>query len=213
MLGSDEIKTMIAALGCGIGAEDFDIAKLRYHRIIIMTDADVDGSHIRTLLLTFFYRQLPKIIESGYIYIAQPPLFRAKRGKSETYIKDERELEAFLIKRAAEARVVRIPTRNVEISGAELEKLLHKTIAHQKLLQVVERRGHPRDIVEALVAAGADREYFADKGRLDGLAHGDDDADVHGHALSATRSTTAICCTSRIARAVTRGSTPSASTS
>ena len=125
MLGSDEIKTMIAALGCGIGAEDFDIEKLRYHRIIIMTDADVDGSHIRTLLLTFFYRQLPKVIENGYIYIAQPPLFRAKRGKSETYIKDERELEAFLIKRAAEARVVRIPATGVEISGAELEKLLH----------------------------------------------------------------------------------------
>ena len=171
MLGSDEIKTMIAALGCGIGAEDFDIEKLRYHRIIIMTDADVDGSHIRTLLLTFFYRQLPKVIENGYVYIAQPPLFRAKRGKSETYIKDERELDAFLIKRATEARVVRIPAKGVEISGAELEKLLHKMIAHQKLLQVVERRGHPREIVEALVAAGADREYFADKDRLDGVAH------------------------------------------
>ena len=117
MLGSDEIKTMIAALGCGIGAEDFDLAKLRYHRIIIMTDADVDGSHIRTLLLTFFYRQLPAVIEHGYIYIAQPPLFRVKRGKSETYIKDERELEAYLIKRAAEARVVRIPASGVEISG------------------------------------------------------------------------------------------------
>src|SRR5262252_7071203 len=169
MLGSDEIKTMIAALGCGIGAEDFDIEKLRYHRIIIMTDADVDGSHIRTLLLTFFYRQLPKIIENGYVYIAQPPLFRAKRGKSETYIKDERELDAFLIRRAAEARVVRVPSTGVEISGADLEKLLHKMIAHQKLLQVVERRGHPREIVEALVAAGADREFFADKDRLDDL--------------------------------------------
>jgi DNA gyrase subunit B len=170
MLGSDEIKTMIAALGCGIGSEDFDIEKLRYHRIIIMTDADVDGSHIRTLLLTFFYRQLPKIIENGYIYIAQPPLFRAKRGKSETYIKDERELDAFLIKRAAEARVVRIPSRTADISGADLEKLLHKMIAHQKLLQVVERRGHPREIVEALVAAGADRDYFGDKDKLDRLA-------------------------------------------
>src|SRR5262245_53153273 len=170
MLSSDEIKTMIAALGCGIGAEDFDISKLRYHRIIIMTDADVDGSHIRTLLLTFFYRQLPKIIENGYVYIAQPPLFRAKRGKSETYIKDERELDAFLIKRATEARVVRIPSKGIEISGADLEKLLHKMIAHQKLLQVVERRGHPREIVEALVAAGADREYFADKDKLEDIS-------------------------------------------
>jgi DNA gyrase subunit B len=170
MLGSDEIKTMIAALGCGIGAEDFDLGKLRYHRIIIMTDADVDGSHIRTLLLTFFYRQLPSVIENGYVYIAQPPLFRAKRGKSETYIKDERELDAFLIRRAAEARIVRIPARGIEISGSELERLLHRMIAHQKMLHVVERRGHPREIVEALLAAGADREYFADKNRLEGLA-------------------------------------------
>src|SRR3954463_7036971 len=170
MLGSDEIKTMIAALGCGIGAEDFDLGKLRYHRIIIMTDADVDGSHIRTLLLTFFYRQLPRIIEQGYIYIAQPPLFRAKRGKSETYIKDERDLESFLIKRSVEARVVRIPAAAREISGLELEKLLQKMIAHQKFLHTVERRGHPREIVEALLTAGADREYFADKEKLEELA-------------------------------------------
>jgi DNA gyrase subunit B len=170
MLGSDEIKTMIAALGCGIGAEDFDIGKLRYHRIIIMTDADVDGSHIRTLLLTFFYRQLPSVVENGYVYIAQPPLFRVKRGKAETYIKDERGLEAYLIKRATEAQVVRIPGTSMEIAGADLEKLLHKMIAHQKFLDTVERRGHPREIVEALVAAGADRDYFADHDRLEGLA-------------------------------------------
>jgi DNA gyrase subunit B len=170
MLSSDEIKTMIAALGCGIGAEDFDLGKLRYHRIIIMTDADVDGSHIRTLLLTFFYRQLPKIIESGYVYIAQPPLFRVKRGKSETYIKDERDLESYLIKRAAEARVLKIPAGKLEISGAELEKLLQRMIAQQKLLQSVERRGHPREIVEVLVAAGADREYFADRDKLEALS-------------------------------------------
>src|SRR5437016_11063515 len=134
MLGSDEIKTMIAALGCGIGAEDFDLEKLRYHRIIIMTDADVDGSHIRTLLLTFFYRQLPKVIENGHVYIAQPPLFRAKRGKAETYIKDERDLESFLIKRAAEARVVRIVSTQSVIAGADLEKLVQKLIAHQKFM-------------------------------------------------------------------------------
>jgi DNA gyrase subunit B len=170
MLSSDEIKTMIAALGCGIGAEDFDLEKLRYHRIIIMTDADVDGSHIRTLLLTFFYRQLPKVIESGYVYIAQPPLFRVKRGKSETYIKDERDLESYLIKRAAEARVVKIPASQLEISGADLEKLLQRMIAQQKLLHSVERRGHPREIVEALVAAGADREFFADKDKLEALS-------------------------------------------
>jgi DNA gyrase subunit B len=170
MLSSDEIKTMIAALGCGIGAEDFDLAKLRYHRIIIMTDADVDGSHIRTLLLTFFYRQLPAIIESGYIYIAQPPLFRAKRGKSETYIKDERDLDAFLIRRAVEGRAVRIPAVNAEYAGADLEKLLQKLMAHQKLLLTIERRGHPRAIVEALVSAGADREYFADRDRLEAFA-------------------------------------------
>src|SRR5207237_1142874 len=170
MLSSDEIKTMIAALGCGIGVEDFDADKVRYHRVIIMTDADVDGSHIRTLLLTFFYRQLPALIERGYVYIAQPPLFRVKRGKAETYIKDERELDGYLIKRATEARVMRIPSKKIEISGADLERLLQKMIAHQKFLHVVERRGHPREIVEALVAAGADREYFADKDQLETLA-------------------------------------------
>jgi DNA gyrase subunit B len=160
---------MITAIGTGIG-DEFDIEQLRYHRIVLMTDADVDGSHIRTLLLTFFYRQLPKVIEQGYIYIAQPPLFRVKRGKSETYIKDERELESYLLKRAAEARVVRIPSSQSEFSGADLEKLLQKMIAHQKFLHVVERRGHPREIVEALVAAGADKEYFADKDKLDELS-------------------------------------------
>ena len=104
MLGSDEIKTMIAALGCGIGARTSTSSRLRYHRVIIMTDADVDGSHIRTLLLTFFFRQMPQLIDGGHIYIAQPPLFRAKRGRSENYIKDERELETFLMHRAVESQ-------------------------------------------------------------------------------------------------------------
>src|SRR5207249_1762939 len=164
MLGSDEIKTMIAALGCGIG-EDFDIARIRYHRIIIMTDADVDGSHIRTLLLTFFYRQFPDVIGHGYVYIAQPPLFRVKRGKSETYIKDERDLETFLIKRSIEGRTVRIPATNRVIVGAELEKLLQKMIAQQKFLHTVERRGPPRESVAALPEAGAHRAQSARRER------------------------------------------------
>jgi DNA gyrase subunit B len=171
MLGSDEIKTMIAALGCGIGAEDFDISKLRYHRIIIMTDADVDGSHIRTLLLTFFYRQLPALIEQGYVYIAQPPLYRVKRGKGETYIKDERELENWLIRRAAESRVLRLPRREVELSGGDLEKLLHDLIAFRKYRHVVERRGVAREAIKALLDREAkDRAFFSDEAALKGLA-------------------------------------------
>jgi DNA gyrase subunit B len=169
MLGSDEIKTMIAALGCGIGQDDFDLAKLRYHRIIIMTDADVDGSHIRTLLLTFFYRQMTPLVDAGHVFIAQPPLYRAKRGKGETYIKDDRELESFLVRRAVESRTVRLPGGG-QVAGPELERLLQKVIAYQKHLQLLERRGHDREIVEALLDRGADRTFFADRGALGDLA-------------------------------------------
>jgi DNA gyrase subunit B len=170
MLGSDEIKTMIAALGCGIGAEDFNADKTRYHRIIIMTDADVDGSHIRTLLLTFFYRQMRALVERGYIYIAQPPLFRAKRGKSEVFIRDERALETWLIKRAVESRMVVLPD-GTEISGQDLERRLEKLIAFRKFLQIVERRGPSRAVVLALLDGEAnDKAFFSDRARVDALA-------------------------------------------
>jgi DNA gyrase subunit B len=170
MLGSEEIKTMIAALGCGIGVEDFNIEKLRYHRVIIMTDADVDGSHIRTLLLTFFYRQMPQLIERGYIYIAQPPLFRAKRGRSETYIKDERDLESFLIRRAVDARVVTLPDGR-ELAGDLLERRLQRMIAYRKLLQTATRRGTPVDIVTLLLQSDArDKTFFDRREQLDLIA-------------------------------------------
>ena len=169
MLGSDEIRTMITALGCGIGKEDFNPDKLRYHRVIIMTDADIDGSHIRTLLLTFFYRQMRELIERGYIYIAQPPLYRVKRGRSETYVKDDSELESWLFKRAAEARVLQLPTQ--ALTGGALEALLHRLVVFQRYRRIVERRGPAVDIVQTLLARGAaDKTFFSDRETLEGLA-------------------------------------------
>jgi DNA gyrase subunit B len=170
MLSSDEIKTMIAALGCGIGAEDFDPDKLRYHRVIIMTDADVDGSHIRTLLLTFFYRQMRALVERGYIYIAQPPLFRAKRGRSETFIRDERALESWLMKRAVEGRAV-VLADGTELAGEALEHRLEKLIGFRKYLQIIERRGPTRDVVLTMLEHDVrEKGFFADQARVEGLA-------------------------------------------
>ena len=157
MLSHEEIRTLIAALGCGIGQDEFDASKVRYHRVIIMTDADVDGSHIRTLLLTFFYRQMRELVDRGHIYIAQPPLFRAKRGRKETFIKDERELEAFLIRHAAESRTL-VLAGGREISGEFLERKLETLMAFRKLLQVVERRGPTRKAMLALLEGGAGRQ-------------------------------------------------------
>ena len=169
MLGSEEIRTMIAALGCGIGKDDFNPGKLRYHRVIIMTDADIDGSHIRTLLLTFFYRQMRELIELGYIYIAQPPLYRVKRGRSETYVKNDQDLESWLFRRAAEKRVLKLPTR--QLTGGELEALLHRVVAFQRYRRVVERRRPAADIIATLLAQGAaDKTFFSDRAALEDLA-------------------------------------------
>ena len=149
-LASEEIRNIITALGTGVGADDFDITKLRYHRIIIMCDADVDGSHIRTLLLTFFYRQMKELIERGHLYIAQPPLYKAKVGKTERYLKDDHELNAFLMQRAVEQRRVRLASGQ-EIEGARLVRLLDRMVGYSKLLAMVEKKGPPRVLVELLI--------------------------------------------------------------
>jgi len=165
-LASEEIRNIIAALGTGVGADDFDVSKLRYHRIILMCDADVDGSHIRTLLLTFFYRQMKELIERGHLYIAQPPLYKAKAGKTDRYMKDEAALDAFLMQRAVENRKVRLASGQ-EIEGPKLVRLLERMVAVGKLLEHIERKGTPRSLVEMLVRGEVkDAEAFTDKGRL-----------------------------------------------
>ena len=170
MLSHEEIRTLIAALGCGIGQDEFDVSKLRYHRVIIMTDADVDGSHIRTLLLTFFYRQMRPLVDNGHICIAQPPLFRAKRGRQETFIKDERDLETFLIRRAAELRTLVLPSGK-EIAGELLERRLEKLMTFRKFLWIVERRGPARRAILALLEGEArDKSFWTDRQRVDALA-------------------------------------------
>jgi DNA gyrase subunit B len=151
MLSHSEIRTMITALGTGIGKNDFDLSKLRYHRIILMCDADVDGSHIRTLLLTFFYRQMPELIERGHIYIAQPPLFKVKKGRSEQYMNNETELQKFLMRKATDNITVKIQATGVEYKGAELRKALEKLADLNGYLDKLERRLHDRKLVDAMI--------------------------------------------------------------
>jgi DNA gyrase subunit B len=165
-LASEEIRNIITALGTGVGADDFDVSKLRYHRIIIMCDADVDGSHIRTLLLTFFYRQMKELIERGHLYIAQPPLYKAKIGKAERYLKDDHELNAFLMERAVEKRRVRLASGH-EVEGPRLVRLLDRMVGYSKLLAMVEKKGTPRTLVELLLKGQVkDPEAFTDRPRL-----------------------------------------------
>ncbi len=153
MLGSQEIGTLITALGTGIGRDEFDIGKLRYHKVVIMTDADVDGAHIRTLLLTFFFRQMPSLIEGGYLYIAQPPLYKVARGRSEVYLKDQAALEDYLVEMGVEGAVLRLPSGE-EIAGADLARVIEGARAFRKVLESFPTH-YPRAILEQAALAGA----------------------------------------------------------
>jgi DNA gyrase subunit B len=154
MLGSAEIGTLITALGTGIGHDDFNADKCRYHRIIIMTDADVDGSHIRTLLLTFFFRQMPELVKRGYLYIAQPPLYRARKGNSGVYLKDDRELEEYLIGDGARGAVLALAD-NVEMAGEDLLEAVNQARVAAKLMEPLIRKVGNRHVVEQTAIAGA----------------------------------------------------------
>jgi len=153
MLGSQEIGNLVMALGTGIGRDEFDISKLRYHKIIIMTDADVDGAHIRTLLLTFFYRQMPELIEGGYLYIAQPPLYKVSRGKSEVYLKDVPALEDYLIQQGTEDAVLRLDSGE-EIVGQDLVRVVEEARQAKRILETFPTH-YPRHILEQAAIAEA----------------------------------------------------------
>jgi DNA gyrase subunit B len=155
MLGHEEIRSLITALGTGIGKEDFDVAKLRYGKVIIMTDADVDGSHIRTLLLTFFYRQMPELVERGHIFIAQPPLYLIKKGKSSRYITDEKEFRREIMRRATEDHAVEAGSdgKAVRLEGGELTNFLMALGEYNDLFDKLEKRTGEARIVEALLRA------------------------------------------------------------
>ncbi|GAM97511.1 DNA gyrase subunit B [alpha proteobacterium U9-1i] len=152
MLASEQVGTLITALGAGIGRDEFDINKLRYHRIIIMTDADVDGAHIRTLLLTFFYRQMPQVIDGGYLYIAQPPLYKASKGKSGRYLKDQAEFESYLIEEGAAGAVLELGS-GAQIAGEDLKRVAREAMAAETLIKRLHQRA-PDSVLEQGALAG-----------------------------------------------------------
>jgi DNA gyrase subunit B len=179
MLGHSEIKAMITAMGTGIGKDDFNVANLRYHKIILMTDADVDGSHIRTLLLTFFYRQMPQLLEHkvettdengvvttdtrGYVYIAQPPLYKVKKGKTERYIKDDREMNRFLMKKATDDVAVTIKATGEKIEGKDLTALLEKIVELNNYTHKLERRLGERKMLDILLETMSGKQGLLQK--------------------------------------------------
>jgi DNA gyrase subunit B len=159
MLGHEEIRAMITALGCGIGKDDFDATKLRYGKLILMTDADVDGSHIRTLLLTFFFRHMTELIKRGHVYIAQPPLYRIKKGKFEQYIKDDREYVTVMVKRASDGMVIRYGEGGAKLEGAALTKFMGQLNDYLGFFDKVQKRLRNEDVTQAFA------ELFAHEGK------------------------------------------------
>jgi DNA gyrase subunit B len=169
MLSSQEIGTLITALGTGIGPDDFNVDKLRYHKIIIMTDADVDGSHIRTLLLTFFFRQMAELIERGHLFIAQPPLYKATRGKSAIYLKDERAFEDYLIDSGSDGAVIKL-AGGEERSGADLRRTIEEARLVRQTLAALHTRYNRAAVEQAAIAGALDPELALGDGRGEEVA-------------------------------------------
>ncbi|MBN1104110.1 MAG: DNA topoisomerase (ATP-hydrolyzing) subunit B [Deltaproteobacteria bacterium] len=169
MMSSDEIRILIAALGTGIGDKGYDISRLRYHKVIIMTDADVDGAHIRTLLLTFFFRQMPELIEEGHLYVAQPPLYRVAEGKKENYIKDDPAFNGFLLRRIADKQSVTVKGGDT-LSGRRLEELLRNLLIFYENAAGLSRRGCSEKFLEILLSHGlTNKNQFKDRAFAEGL--------------------------------------------
>jgi len=170
ILHSEEIKNIITVLGTGVGKEEYDIDKIRYHKVIIMTDADVDGSHIRTLLLTFFFRQMPGIVERGYLYIAQPPLFKIGRGKSEKYLKDEMDFNDWILKKLCDQKYITSGTNGQKIAGHKLYLFVCDLTEYYTRLSKLDKRGIASELVELLISQGVgDKEFLKDETRMTAL--------------------------------------------